>query len=908
MALRAYPMTTRRSRAAGAVTLGVMLAFVTGPVLVASPGTEAQAATGNDSAITVKWAGGNDSSLQQHQVDHAGLLSDGNGSDAGSGHWNDFKNLEVTVSKTANLGDEAVTVTATGMAATQFQAYQGSASNYLQLMQCWGPDPLAEDFAETCQYGSWGGGIGDTAAGTALGKIVGRDTFTRGEWSASGAIQFEAVTGQVNKPVTIDNGGGQTTTLNGLAAFFTAGSSNEQPFVRVSSDGTATTAFEAQSAAAQPYLGCGDPDAAGSRCWLVIVPRGLHSGELAADSGFKCIGAGFGGAYGTTTAYQSGSPVNPNCSYWQDRIVVPLDFTDPYGACTVGGKEVRIVGTEVLSAAMSSWQQGLCATTGNTYSLTTNSGDLTRSQLLNGQVGLAVVANPATPDSIGSTDPAVLDEADLAYAPVANTGLAIAYVASAGSTGTIYRDLKITPRILAKALTQSYSTDLPWVSGMGGAPIQDYWPHQAQYLSADPEFTALNAGRTLPRAYGAFVVFGPQGEDAVELLWRYIQADADAVAFLEGQPDPWGNTINPYYLPSSNPNARGGGLPFNLATDPIDSFLKADRTVAPADPSGDVRLPNYDGVQQVDSLTLEPYSGSLAANVQRIFRADTRYTNEWDPTKLNPAGMLGAFAAAAPQLEQSGRFILGPGDAATVARYGLATMQLAQPLDTTTDENNLVSARTFVTPNDASMTAAMESMSIDENTGTARLDFDTLSEDAYPLTTTLYGLVDLAPDRLDKATRTQLASFLDYTAEAGNVRGEAPGQLPEGYVPLTEDQKTATQIVAAVLRTAPDEPPPDEDPEEDPTPEPSLTPAANVPNPPNGRTPDIQTPDTDSTQDDDLNLPAPETQETALPAETASVTAATASPTQAALGGALALSAGGLIASPFLLRRRGAVG
>ncbi|MFK9943426.1 hypothetical protein ACJENI_24805, partial [Escherichia coli] len=45
-------------------------------------------------------------------------------------------------------------------------------SNYLQLMQCWGDDPLAADFAETCQFGAWSSETGDDAAGARIGAVL----------------------------------------------------------------------------------------------------------------------------------------------------------------------------------------------------------------------------------------------------------------------------------------------------------------------------------------------------------------------------------------------------------------------------------------------------------------------------------------------------------------------------------------------------------------------------------------------------------------------------------------------------------------------------------------------------------------------------------------------------------------
>ncbi|AWB95421.1 hypothetical protein DCE93_06910 [Agromyces badenianii] len=869
------PGYAARARLLRWASLALVAASTVG-LMALTPPTTAHAET-DDSAVTVKWAGGNDPSLQRFQVDHARLLSDGNGNDAGSGHWNDFKDLEVSVAKTRGLGDEAVTITATGMAGT-FQAYpaSGSANNYLQVFQCWGPDPLAPDFAETCQFGAWDGQAGNVKASEAMYQVVGLGASSRGAFSAHGETLFRSVTGEVNVPSGVNGN------LNGLATFFDASTSNELPFVRIGSNKTASTEFEVQSAAAQPYLGCGSERLAGSRCWLVVVPRGTHSGELAPGGELACMGSGYGGKpHGQATLMQLGSPLGSDCSYWHDRIVVPLDFADPSGQCASGSAEVRVVGSELLAGAMSSWQQGLCSTESTVYSLTTNSGDLSRSQLLTNQVGVSVVSNPLTPATIGTVDPALLEGADIAYAPVANTGLVIAYVAGSADGATEITDLKLTPRLLAKALTQSFKSDVPQPYATGPQPqIDEYWPHRAQELQSDPEWLALNnlpPGRLNSVYSGAFVVVGPQGDDAIELLWRYVLSDADAVAFLKGGPDPWGNTINPYYLPSTHPNARGGGLEFDLTSDPIDRFLKADQTLAPA--SKEEAEEKYNG-RQLDSITMQPYSGSLDANARRIFRSDTRVTNDWDPNKENSAGEKGAWVTAAPQMAKNGQFVLGPADAASADRFGLDTMQLALPLSRETTRDDFATARTFVAPTDATMQAAGAAMAANPDTGVAQLDFTTLSGDAYPLTTTLYAAVNLSSKRLDAAAREHFAGFLDYSAGPGNVRGAAPGELPDGYVPLTEAQIARTAAVAELLRNPP---------------------AAGG----SGATTTVQVPAPPASVSTATGAaPTTAMSTSSSPAAGAERTAAFGVPAQAVLGGTLVAGLAGALVSPFLLRRR----
>lgn len=863
------------ARNMGAMALAVPLVIAVGLVAATVPGSAAHAATGEDSEVTVAWAGGNDADIQQYQPDHAAL--EGNG----SGHWDDFKDVEVTVSQTRGLIDQVVTVTATGLAPTQLDYNRsGGARSFFQVFQCWG-DPQGADFARTCQ---WGGFSSAEVGGSVLRSVS--NLFGPGVNDVVGrGLEFRAVTGQENETVTIPNAGSN----NGLGAFFTASTSNEQVFVPVGGDGHAQVDFQVQSAAAQPYLGCGDPDAAGSRCWLVVVPRGTHSGSLA--DGTMCVGAALGGGtYGGTTDSQRGTPISPRCSFWEDRIVVPLDFEDPYQTCPAGSAERRVVGSELIADAVSSWQSQLCSgDDGAAFALTTNTGDLSRAQLLNGQVDLVAVARPLTVDSIGSADPRLLDTADLRYAPLANTALTIGYVAE--STSVVYRDLRLTPRLVAKLLTQSYRGEIPEQYASSSPTVGDSLAVvKNNSIISDPEWAALGNPTNFNGQNGLWVVSGPQGDDAIRLLWEYVQADADAVAFLSGEPDPWGATVNPYYLPAGHPNAAGGGLDVDLAHDPVDSLLKADQSVFPSRAVADA---NYRGMQ-VDSITYSPYSSSLTAVASRVARVDNQVTNEWDPNKFSGANVGFWADAVGPKLPMSGRLILGATTASAAENYGLTVAQLALPLSQATDKTTVVTAREFVAYSSESVSAAVAAET-GGGDGVASLDLTTLPDGAYPLTTTIYAATNLGPDGPDQDARNEYAHLLEYAAGEGNVVSGQRGGLPEGYVPLTESQIAATQVLATALTASrADGPAPT-----------SVTIASS---PRNGAADPEGVRSATSTAPRESTLggaPASQTRQSAASGEAASTTAAATSPSQAALGGALAVSAAGLIASPFLLRRKG---
>ncbi|QZN86846.1 hypothetical protein [Cellulomonas sp. C5510] len=859
------------TRAAARLTaLAVALATVAGLAAVGLP-APAQAAGETESAVTVAWAGGNDPEIQQHQPDHAALTSDGAGKDAGSGHWDDFRDLRVTVSQTRGLIDQAVTVTASGMAPTVVKPQQ--ITNFLQVFQCWG-DPAAADFARTCQWGAYDWAEVGGNASKLTGTFGSRDVLGRG------GVTFRAVTGQVQEQVSVRDGAAEYVN-NGLGRFFDPSSSNEQPFVPVRADGTATTSFTVQSAASQPYLGCGDGDsAAGSRCWLVVVPRGSHSNSL--EDGTACGSS----RYGEIVTKQVGTPLDPTqCTSWHDRVVVPLDFEDPYLRCPAGSAERRVVGSELVTEAISSWQPRLCGgDEGAAFGLTTNSGDLTRAQLLTGQVGMAAVSAPLTRETIGGTDPALLESADPGYAPLVNTALTIGFVAeSPGSV--LHRDLRLTPRLLAKLLTQSYAGDLPQLASSSVG--ESLGSRTVVSVLTDPEWAAVGNPTDFAGSlgWGAWVVVGPQGDDATRLLWQYVLADADARAFLEGEPDPWGMTVNPYYLPPGHAQAVGGGL--DLLSQPLDTFPKADQTVSP---DATEAKANYRGLQ-VDGTTYSPYSTSFAANASRIAHVDSKRVTVWDPQKFSGTN-VGFWVSDGPQNPAdtvAGRLILGPTSAASALTHGISSASLALPLPGRTAADTVGSAREFVAPDDASVAAAVAVQRDVEGTGVATPDPGALPAGAYPLATTVYAAVDLASTDLDQVARSEYAHLLDYAAGAGNVHTGQRGGLPEGYVPLTADQVAATRELAELLRT------------------PASTAGGGTAPPVGGATVTVPTGSAAAPQASPPpeGAAAPQTGVSRSAAPVAERTPRVASPVGGVVGASLLAGAGGLLASPFLLRRRG---
>lgn len=830
-----------------------------------------------------------------------------------SGHWDDFKNLKVSVDKTAGLQDQAVKVTVTGLTTTFYRDGSSgtSASNFVQLMQCWG-DPLNSNFNRSCQLG---GAQTDKLrdAGLANYPYVNGARYMTLRDRAEGEsavycdsnlfllydqdntcidyVPFVTVQGKRNvyskekragvwgdgsscwtKPDAMENPvGGCVSYSTGLSEFFTASTTNEMPAQPVTSAGTSFS-FEVQTSIANPYLGCGDGESRdvtsgvvtndagkrlaaaglegsmskqGNTCYLTIVPRGMHANALPTDpTGDECTpeknrtkNKQFGGT-GKSVGVM-GSPISPTCLAWADRMVIPLNFADTKVPCAAGAAEQRIGGTELMADAMYSWQRTLCAQqNGTLYSYTASESTALRGQVLNGTVDMDLTQQALTASSVPSPD--ALEGSDMQYAPVGSTGLVIGFLMVKNTTKTT--SLKLTPRLLAKLLTQSYR----FLTPNGGTAQWNYRPWESDRqeelyttrmpdkIIEDPEYTTLNPGAANDALAGDLVLYGPSGEDAIRELWRYIRSDADAKAFLAGKPDPWGHSINPSWLPTSDPDHYGSGLSYNIATDDLSTLPLNDagKVWGYVGKSGGASNPQYTGVipedapasQILDVGAMYPYQSTFAAVAERVFKADAKVQRIFDIDKYSggvEGKVRGQWSDKGPQFPAMGQWTIGATTASATERLNLTTASLALPKATaentaavgadtmTGDASLLAQSHTFVTPTSGALAAGAAALSKTEE-GTYEMDYAKLAKDqpknAYPLTMTISAAVNMkSQDLYDEDTKERLADFLTYAATSGQVPGDGAGELPDGYTPLTYAQSQETLALAAAIRanTAP---------------------------------------------------------------------------------------------------------
>jgi hypothetical protein len=653
----------------------------------------------------------------------------------------DFEDLKVTVSQTKNLINQTVTVSWTGAKPTvdSVDFY----SNFLQIMQCWGDDPAGPDRSQ-CQFG--GSGISRTNPWVVGREVNYRPTLVDPEETisppASGGqtyVPFWAV----GEPKPTGPGTGN------INEFFNSQVTNEIPLARTHGDGTGKEFFEVETVRQAAGLGCGAPvnvggSTRGRSCWLVIVPRGATE-----------VDGSIRGGRNQDTSLQS-SPLSQ--SNWDHRIVIPLEFQPVGEACPIGSPERIVIGHELMADAFSSWQSALCAGGGTLFSYTQLPDEIARNTIAG---KLALVTNPVPPDQVPADHP-------LVYAPVGLSGLAIAFnvdhqppgdapAADLQLNGVRFTSMKLTPRLVAKLLTQSYrlAVEIP----------ADEMKDNPQGMLYDPEFLDLNP------EYKGFTSLGEQvpdalvqinGADVTSLLWSWVKADPDASAFLAGTPDQFGMRVNPANK--------------NLVL-PTSTFPRNDPSCSE---TTDDTVPGAPVVLRTCSLDGHPFANDMHDAGRSASRGDTLgrtvVAQNGIPvsTKLNRQGL-------------GRRALLAVVDASTAARYGLPTAQLPN------------SAGKFVAPTTESLLAGQAAMKPSAVAGVLVSDPGASDPAAYPLTALSYAVT--APTMLDPTARKDYMAFLRYAAGPGQQQGVNPGQLPVGMVPLPEALKAQTLAAATTIET-----------------------------------------------------------------------------------------------------------
>ena len=654
-----------------------------------------------------------------------------------------FEGLTFTVDQTAHLGHQGITVSWDGGIPTSPGEY---GANYIQMMQCWGDS--AEPTPHQCQWG---------APTSTLESLVGSSVATRA--LSTSDPQFIAadnadlhIPGQPSTSFAYPFTDVQGDTVWSYLSVFDSATTNEITAARTGQDGTGSVTFEVQTSLQAPHLGCGgevvqsDGSSYPRGCWLVIVPRGDRdpNGDLAEDG---------------IPPRVTQSPLSP--SNWADRIVIPLNFESVSQSCSLGQAERRVVGSEVIADAFTSWQPGLCGT-GTTYGFSMIGDNEARTQIVSKVTGasrLAFVSNPLTKTESAGTK--------ILYAPVARSAVVFAYnidydvlsnsdPAVFAKNGTRLRNLVLNQRLVAKLLTQSYQADNPGL-GDGDSVLED----NPASIVTDPEFVELNPDfEHWNTATPQGLMVGIGSADAYRDVWRWVRSSPDAIAFLGGAADEWGMRINPEYIALD----LGGDVVSN-------SFPKTDLTtfVSTSDPNE----PGF------GTLDMRPYFNDMQDTAYRTLRADGNVKSNWDPVKDPPA------YKAWPAQEPGHRLVLSITTSSSAARYGLDVARI------TNVNGDVVSASS-----DA-IDAAISRFVPSEVEGVVVSNPAGEEADIYPLAQIVYAAINVCV--IDKSTASDYTKLLTYAAGDGQYQGTTRGMLPNGYNPLSDAEKSKTQAVADSL-------------------------------------------------------------------------------------------------------------
>lgn len=533
-------------------------------------------------------------------------------------------------------------------------------------------------------------------------------------------------------------------------------------------DGTGWIDFEVRSAAENASLGC----EAGVACSIVVVPI---MGISCADANTECRKEGTyapGALYSTVGGAPAQSVVGTywwSASNWKGRFVVPVSFAPAADSCDVldDRAPVDFYGSELLAAAAQQWQPAYCLSEDRfkfRYSRMIETSALT-----NVEAGSAVGAFVSRPETAETTDP-------LGYAPVAISGYEIAFMIDGPNGSGEQTQLKLTPRLIAKLLTNSYPGQT--LSGTLAEQRPDLAKNPT-VLQTDPEFLALNPNLAgLPRGIsGASLIYQSNPSDVIYALTSYIAADPDAMAFLAGQPDPWGMTVNQAY--------KGITLP-------VGEWPLLDPWV----------LPNYPaGCEGTASAAWFP---RVSAPVSYLSSAASAVLDTW-PTAttggktLNlPDGTIQCVASRVDRQSFGARFILGLSALGDAERYGLHAASLFTGGTVNADGVDA----TFVSPDDASLEAAVSVASQEAPGGVFTVDSSALRSvpEAYPGTMIVHAAAKLSG--LSATSAAQVATFIRTATTEGQVSGQDVGQLAAGYLPLTNSGSTAPLFASAQLVAA----------------------------------------------------------------------------------------------------------
>ncbi|GAA3196922.1 hypothetical protein [Actinocorallia longicatena] len=412
---------------------------------------------------------------------------------------------------------------------------------------------------------------------------------------------------------------------------------------------------------------------------------------------------------------------------WANRIVVPISFSPSAAACALEDADFRISGSAPSRRLIEQWQPGLCT---SKKPVDVDYTSLGESQARSGfQQKGTDVALTTRPDDAVPVRP-------FGYAPIGISGIAIAYRIDDIDTGKMITNLKLTPRLVAKLLTQSYGMSATCTVGV--KDCNRAVKGNPQDIFQDPEFLKLNGeDHSWPSSGWPTVVSGDN--DLAYELTRWLGEDPQTRQYLAGGAAPGGMRINKYYkgirYPAGNFEIRDPDKRFAHGFIPVLGLSEVARFLVTNRDNSE----NYVKDQYGNYVKTAPYA----------------------------VGNRGLIA------------IVSTADAAAL-RFPTAKIKNA--------------AGKFVAPSDASMTAMLRHLKKNKDGVTQSPDYTARDAKAYPLTGVHYAQVPTSGIEPVKARK--IADFLAHVAGKGQKQGVSPGTRPVGYVALTPAMRQQTRKAA----------------------------------------------------------------------------------------------------------------
>jgi hypothetical protein len=674
----------------------------------------------------------------------------------------------VTVSQTKNLTTQGLDISWTGALPNSSRPEGGGGANFLQIFQCWGEDPDRPGHPDrtTCQYGAFPGPGTSRADTTTPDSVDPQDVkFTKPGTSYFNppytSIPFNSATGERVWDLKRNNAGSlavDSTISMSSNQFFSRLTSNEVTWAGSDSSGNGNVKFELQTASSAPGLGCGRAIKSGTKfvgqpCWLVILPRGTKDNR---QNGI----------------FQSGLFWDA----WKHHLALKLDFRPIGIRCSIGVPERLVQGSELAGAAFSSWQPRLCNEGAKSAFVISNQydGDALESASSDETSPLAITTRALRKESQDS----------LVYAPLAIGGISVSFSIDRRVDESMvipsevrvldqtpFTSIRLTPRLLAKLLTGSYTDGLPPFVDLGLVS------QNPRNITEDPDFIAVNNNSTHWQYMN--LIFGGIGDALVpnsrsflaERVWTYILSDAEGREFMEGKPDSFGMKINPWFSTDAKLNPSGVAFEVpNLGFPKSDPVEKPDTTQ-----SGGASISG-----PINAVTWRPYLSDFEEGAKATLTGNAYELGAWDLNKTPPA-----FAKTS-RSPLGSRRVIAITTTPAAERFQSFQAELRNP------------AGEFVAPSLTSLKLAQNAMTPSkDNQGVYELNFDSqkvkIASGAYPLAVPIYAAIN--PLQSESDTRIAYANLIKFAVTEGQNPGTEIGDLPPGYAPLSSKfVKTALEV------------------------------------------------------------------------------------------------------------------